>query len=178
MSLSRKTIPILIWVVAIIGLIATGTIAYLSLQEDRFQALEYKEVSVKTVTPGGTVKIPQVPGYEAPSVMVGQSVPLFFRQCSLVDEEFEIIFDTEFIHHATGLIYPVAVQGEGVVTPGCNQIRVDVPMPDNMVRDIMSQTQDVGDEWSFDGHVQPTLSSAEVTDFRSERFVVVREVEQ
>lgn len=162
--------------VAAVTVAIIGQSIYTAVTPTNYQPITWKTTAVSRITQDGLVEIPQVDGYEAPSVAVGDTVPVFFDRCSDTETTFEVTADTYFHNIDTGIIYPVSENITADIEPGCIQIRIEVPMTDQMIADIKAfgdQFAPTQSTWTFGGDVNPEPAGALNSSFETTQFWII-----
>lgn len=154
-----------------------GTFAYAQIKPKLFQPLTFETVRVQFVDEKGVINIPQVEGFEAPSVSLGSSVPLFFERCSTELHPFEAVFNAKFLNRDTGVEYVHTSNGKATIEPGCVQLRIPFLMPQQMIIDLQ-QFGESGpiakhSSWSIIGSVTGERRGSKPSYWQSEVFTVV-----
>jgi len=172
-----RALNALIVLVAISLVVLIGVLIYSVVRPHPFDPITFETVSVQRVEGDGTIVIPQVEGFDAPSVYLGDPVPTFIERCSSADEEFDADASAYFVNQETGIRYPHTRHLDVVIESGCVQIRVGFDMPTQMIADL----QDFGGVlpnpetslWYIEGSVTPTQSGGVSADYQTELFTIV-----
>ena len=165
-------------VVIATGAVLLSLIAYWLLTPAPFQPSTYEIVRVLTVTQQGVVIVPQVAGYDAPSILVSDdAVPLAFTRCSDADEPYEAIARTWWV---SSLGHRVLMEPVTITVPsGCITIRTILDMPGQVKTDATAPGAPAvaPDEtrWFLEGEVTPTRTGGQAAHWSSETFLIVND---
>jgi len=164
----------------VVATVAVGLIAVLVFnifQPEPFQPLTFETVRIQDVSPTGAITIPQVPGYEAPSVYARDTVNTIFERCSTADYEFSASSDGFWVNQDTSVEYEVPGTPVDVsIETGCVQIRVPFEMPPQMISDLFlfGEPDEITDSrWIIRGTVRPDQAGGEKSYWETEVFTVV-----
>lgn len=168
---------IVLVVLCLIGLL--GFTIWGAFRPAEFDPITFETVSVQLVDKDGAIIIPQVDGYEAPSVYLGDPVPTFIQRCSSADEPFDADATAYFVNQDTGIRYTHTEILNVMIESGCVQIRVIFDMPQQMVADLQKFGEDFGvtepfaSVWYIEGTVDPKKSGGVSAPYVTELFTVV-----
>jgi hypothetical protein len=167
----------------VVGIVAATIIVTVGQREEPSPvpppAIDYDAVRIVGTTVGGLVRIPQVPGYEQPSVLVGDDVPLEFSRCAdfgeaetidAIAETWWVTEDGDRIPHAP----PVEVE----IAAGCTTLRVALAMPNAVAVanvDAFADLDDLPDArlWTLEGLISPVDADYDPSLWVSEPFLIV-----
>ena len=167
------------------GLIGLTVVSFLAVlvttivlwaQPDDFQPLEYDTVKVVVIDDDGVPTIPQVEGFEAPSVLLSEfSVPFVADQCNTHDEEIEAHGLTWFVSEDTGDRFQFSQSGTNfVIPPGCRQLRFPLGMPRGMINEVDDQGDERGtDHALFFVEGELHIDGGDTAYWVSESFIVI-----
>lgn len=141
---------------------------------------QFDVVRIQEVNSDGTIEIPQVPGYSAPSVYLNQAVPLVFVYCSSSEKTLKAVGNSWFVDATHGYQYPLNTGLENDIRPGCITVRTTVDVPDQLRADL--EDLPGGDDplfkstpWYIEGELTPQVDGGVTATWRSEVFLVVSE---
>jgi len=172
-----RLLNVLTGVIATLAVGLVGLLIYNATQPEDFQPITFETVRIQEVTPGGVVKIPQVPGYDAPSVYARDTVPALFDRCSTADYEFSATSDGFWVSQDTSVEYEVPGTPVDVsIETGCVQIRIPFEMPGGMLSDLFlfgESDEVIESRWTIRGSVLPDQAGGVKSYWETEVFTVV-----
>lgn len=124
-----------------VGVCMLGVLVWITfLSSSTYNPITFETVRVVEVLDDGAVRIPQVMGYEAPSINASdQAVPLLVNRCSSATESITATATTDFVVDATGERFRFSGGTDVAVTPGCVQSRFSLEMPREMLALVDNQ---------------------------------------
>jgi hypothetical protein len=159
---------------SVIAIFATAI--WILSDDDTFQPIEYSTVNVVIVETDGTIRIPQVDGFEAPSVLASdRSVPFLMELCNADTQATPGNSITDFVNDETGDRYRFIDDGQRFdVAPGCQQVRFTLEMPRDMLIAVDNQTGSRPDDaLSFHMEGSFNLDDGGTSYWQSESYLVV-----
>jgi hypothetical protein len=165
-------------VVVGVGAVLLSLVVYWLLTPPAFQPSTYETARVLTVTQQGIVIVPQVAGYDAPSILVSDdAVPLAFTRCSDSDEPHEATARTWWV---SSLGHRVPMEPVTITVPSeCITIRTIVDMPEQVKTDATAPgalaVAPTETRWFLEGEVTPTRTGGQAAHWSSETFLIVND---
>ena len=143
-------------------------------------AIHFSAQRVEAVSETGRVSVPVVYGFDEPSILVGDDVPIRGERCveSWVDEPFEARAHMwwERVEPTPGFRVTVLDDFDSEITDlGCVPLTFSNPMPSEVVARIVADQQE-SEVWRIVGSVDPIgLEGGRVATFATESFIVVND---
>jgi len=171
------------WLVFLTGIVVASAVALVVsvlawlITPTPFDPVTFETAKVQTVTSEGVIVIPQVEGFDAPSIEVGDETPLVIERCSDHHEVFSSTNDVWFLNKDTGTRHFISEGIKADIEPGCIQIRVDIDMPSQMASDLFAFGDDTAPTittWNIQGTLTPDRDGGVTTHWESEIFEIVR----
>jgi len=145
-------------------------------QPERFQPLTYQTGRVVVIEPDGTPRVPQVGGYDAPSIVASSDgVPVNMELCSDHDETIHTTAKTWFVSSDTHTRTQFSEEGtEFPVEPGCVTIRFKLEIPREVVNEVDNQTSARStDSVAFTIEGEVDIDNGGTAMWRTESFLIV-----
>jgi len=173
-ALSGLTVAVIAVTLALVGV----TVAFAPEKGEPPSLSSYDVVKVELLTDDGLKAIPRVDGFGAPSIQVGDDIPLVFARCNVSpdQESYDAIADAWWVG-PDGERYPQAAQSTPVeIGPGCIKLRVSLEMPNAVaVAAVGPFDGDVAgsSEWIIEGQVDPVEGDSAAAIWNTETFLIV-----
>jgi hypothetical protein len=170
-----------------VGMIAlfgvfVAIIAYWLIRPDPFAPLTFQTVRVIQVNEDGTIIVPQVAGYDAPSIYIDQRLPLSFSFCSSSHETFDAVGNSWIVDATHGTRYELNKNLLSTIRPGCFSPRVRVELPTDLKVDLEGfvggpSNSPLSSPWYVEGELTPEREGGVTATWQSETFLIVAERE-
>lgn len=148
-------------------------------------AIQYDPVRILEVTSSGLVRVPQVDGFDKPSLMVGDDVPLEFSRCADFGDDVDMITalsTTYWVNQDSGDEFLHADPVEVELSAGCITVRVALGMPNAVAVANVGNFAASADElptlgtWTITGTLDPVDDEFDAVSWRTEQFFLVNAV--
>lgn len=174
----RQTPPVVIAslaVAAAFGVFATVTVWSLWIRETPVDIVSFDTQVIEELLDDGSFGIPQVEGYEKPSIMVGEEVPVRGLHCVAGNQEVRVIGSMwwESIN-PQGFRVLVDEDVPGILNYGCETFRYRNPMPEAVVERV-NTSGDAAQAWRIVGTVTPINVNGKQVSWETEIFLIVAE---
>lgn len=141
------------------------------LRPEEFQPLSFAEQVIVRTNDDGTITVPQVEGFPAPSVAIDDVIPVQGDVCNDHDEPVSvtgaILWERE---SPRGLRIEVAT-GTDEIEPGCMTLTFENPIPEEVSRNIAGRGE--AERWLISGVVEIAEPNGGTVTWATEPFWVV-----
>lgn len=161
-----------------IGAMAVVLAIYWVLRPTPTQPFTFETVRIEDVLEGGLVVIPQVPGFDAPSLYVDDHIPATYPRCSSADREVEAVGNSWMVNASTGDRYTLNANIESMIQPGCATPRFHLTMPTQVQLEILNTASGANPSgessaWYIQGQLTPRAAGGRASEYRSETFLII-----
>jgi hypothetical protein len=175
-------IRILTGAMMVLFMVFVGIIIYFITKPTPFDPLRFQTVLIREVEPDGTIIIPQVPGEDAPSIYVNQTLPAVFQFCSDAEEDFVATGNSWFVDATHGTRYVLNEDIESTIRYGCVAPRLHIEVPAQVRVDLLDFASGVGPSgaaspWYVEGELTPNRDGGVTATWKSEIFYIIAEQE-
>jgi hypothetical protein len=158
-----------------VGVFTTVAVWSLWIRDVPVDVISFDTQVIEELLPDGSYAIPQVEGYNKPSVMVGDDVPVRGLHCVAGNREVSAIGSMWWERlDPQGLRVLVDDDVPVVLENGCETFRYSNPMP-AVVSAAVNTSGDDAQTWRITGTVTPISVNGKKVSWETETFLIVAE---
>lgn len=175
----QKLITILIPAVIGAGAVVVLATIWSLTRPAEFQPTSYETGKIAYVDNSGVTAIPQVEGYDAPSVLPTEAVPVLLGRCSTSEDDYDAVASIWFQNVDTQERFYHSSRLPLLVTPECTEVRVSFEIPRQLITSIavFAATEPREDEsaWFISAEVKATGPGGGVARWQTETFRIIND---
>ena len=156
-----------------VGVFTTVAVWSLWIRDVPVDLISFDTQIVEQVLEDGSYAIPQVEGYEKPSVMAGDDIPVRGLHCVAGSQVVRVIGSMWWEStDPQGTRIPVDEDVPGILNYGCETFRYSNPMPEAVI-DRVNASGDDAQTWRITGTVTPINVNGKQVSWETETFLIV-----
>lgn len=174
----QNLISILIPAVIGAGVVVVAATVWSLTRPAEFQPTTYETGKIASIDKIGVTSIPQVEGYDAPSVVSSEPVPVLLGRCSTHAEDYQAVANIWFQNVGTQERFYHSTNLDLTVTPECTEIRVAFEIPRKLITSVVfasTEPQEDESEWFISAEVKATGPGGGVARWQTETFKIIND---